>query len=265
MNALEQLVRAPRAAIEFANIVLTTPDAQIGCSPREVVWTHRGTTLYRYRSNRRQYAVPVLLVFALINRPEIFDLRPGNSFAEFLLDEGHDVFLVDWGVPDEEDADMGLAEYVCDELHWAVRETLLCSRSEELTLVGWCMGGTLCAMYCALHPEGPVRNAILLTTPIDPSGSLYTKWVGGEDFDVDLIADSYPVVPGAGIDWANKLMKPVTNFVTTNRRLFMNVLAGKDVRTGHQAMAKWVSDNPPFPARVSRVDHLDVQRDGKPQ
>ncbi len=252
MNALQALVRAPRAAVEFANVLLTTPDAQIGCSPREVVWTHRGTTLYRYRSGPRAHAVPVLLVFALINRPAIFDLRPGNSFVEFLLGEGFDVFLVDWGVPDEEDADMGLAEYVCDELHWAVRETLRAAEADELTLLGWCIGGTLCAIYCALHPDGPVRNSVLLTTPIDPSDSLYASWVGGDDFDVDLIADSYPVVPGGGIDWANKLMKPVTNYVTTNRRLFMSVLAGKDVRASHQAMAKWVADNPPFPSRAYR-------------
>jgi polyhydroxyalkanoate synthase len=61
------------------------------------VWTHRTTTLYRYRSHRRAYAVPVVLVFALINRPDIFDLRPGHSFVEFLLGEGFDVFLLDWG------------------------------------------------------------------------------------------------------------------------------------------------------------------------
>jgi polyhydroxyalkanoate synthase len=252
MNAIEQFVGAPRAAVEFTNIILTTPDARIGCSSREVIWTHRGTTLYRYRSSAREHAIPVLLVFALINRPEIFDLRPGNSLVEFLLGEGFDVFLVDWGVPGEEDADMGLAEYVCDELHWAVRETLRRANSEELTLVGWCIGGTLSAMYCALHPDGPVRNAILLTTPIDPSDSLYARWLGGEEFDVDLIADSYPALPGSGIDWANKLMKPVANHWTTYRRLFMSVLDGKDVRVGYQAMAKWVADNPPFPSRAYR-------------
>ena len=124
MNVTERIRRTPGAAVEFANVILTTPDAAIGRTPRDVVWTHRQTTLYRYRSTSRSHAVPVLLVFALINRPEIFDLRPGNSFVEFLLDEGYDVFLVDWGEPDEEDADMGLAEFVCDELHWAVRETL---------------------------------------------------------------------------------------------------------------------------------------------
>ena len=252
MNPVETLVRLPRATLEFTNVVLTTPDAPIAQTPRDVVWTHRKTTLYRYRSSQREHALPVLLVFALINRPAIFDLRPGNSFVEFLLEEGFDVFLVDWGVPDEEDADMGLAEFVCDELHWAVRETLRSAGSEELSLIGWCIGGTLCAMYCALHPEGPVRNAVLLTTPIDPRNSLYTTWVGGEDFDVDLIADSYPAIPGAGIDFANKLMKPVTNFFTTYRRLFQSLLEGRDPRRSYQAMAKWVADNPPFPSRAYR-------------
>jgi polyhydroxyalkanoate synthase len=252
VSTLETLARAPRATLEFANVILTTSDAEIGPTPREVVWTHRGTTLYRYRSERREHSIPVLLVFALINRPQIFDLRKGNSFVEFLLAEGFDVFLLDWGVPDEADSDMGLAEFVCDELHWAIRETLRCAGEEELTLLGWCIGGTLCAMYCALHPVGAVRNAALLTTPIDPSGSLYARWVSGDDYDIDLIADSYPVIPGAGIDVANKLMKPVTNYVTTYRRLFQNILDGKDPRTAYQSMAKWVADNPPFPSRAFR-------------
>jgi polyhydroxyalkanoate synthase len=252
MSAIGTLARIPRATFDFANVILTVPDASIGQTPREVVWTHRGTTLYRYRSGRREHAIPILLVFALINRPEIFDLRPGNSFVEFLLAEGFDVFLVDWGVPAEEDAEMGLAEFVCDELHWAVRETLLAAGAEELTLLGWCIGGTLCAMYCALYPAGAVRNAVLLTTPIDPSGSLYARWVGHDEFDVDLIADSYPAIPGAGIDLANKLMKPITNYLTTYRRLFQSILDGKDPRAGYQAMAKWVADNPPFPSRAYR-------------
>jgi polyhydroxyalkanoate synthase subunit PhaC len=252
VSAIGTLARVPMAAFEFANVLLTVPDAAIGQTPRDVVWTHRGTTLYRYRSSRREHAIPVLLVFALINRPEIFDLRPGNSFVEFLLAEGFDVFLVDWGVPDEEDSEMGLAEYVCDELHWAVRETLRGAGEEELTLLGWCIGGTLCAMYCALHPVGAVRNAALLTTPIDPTDSLYARWVGRDDFDVDYIAEHYRVVPGAGIDLANKLMKPVTNYATTYRRLFQSILGGSDPRLGYQAMAKWVADNPPFPSRAYR-------------
>ncbi len=163
MSVLEQLTRLPGASVEFANILLTQDDARTGTTPKDIVWTHRKTTLYRYRSAQREHAIPVLLVFALINRPDIFDLRAGSSFVEFLLDEGFDVFLLDWGVPGDEDADMGLDSFVCDELHWGIRETLRAAEQDELTLLGWCIGGTLCAMYAALHADGPVRNLALLT------------------------------------------------------------------------------------------------------
>ena len=252
MSLLERVVRAPLDAIEFANIVLTTGDAEVGLAPRDVVWTHRETTLYRYRSTRRSHAVPVLLVFALINRPDIFDLRPGGSFVEYLLDEGFDVFLVDWGYPGDEDADMGLEEYVCDELHWAVRETLRASGADELTLLGWCIGATLCAMYCGLESEerSPVRNLVLLTMPIDGGSSTYGKWVGGDDFDEEGIAEAWGVIPGRAIDQANKLLKPMTNFYTTYRRLWEGVQQGTARRETYQPMAKWIGDNPEFPGRA---------------
>ena len=254
MSVLERALRFPSNALEYTNILLTTNDAVIGASPREVVWTHRETTLYRYRSSNRRYAVPVLLVFALINRPEIFDLRPGSSFVEFLLGEGFDVFLVDWGYPDEEDADMGLDDFVCDELEWAVRETLRASGQDELTLTGWCIGATLCAMYCGLDRgpgrRAPVKNLVELTMPIDGRASDYAKWVGDDDFDVDEVAEQWGSVPGGAIDFANKMLKPVTNFWTTYRRLWDGVQEGTARPEAYQTMAKWVADNPPFPGRA---------------
>jgi polyhydroxyalkanoate synthase len=252
MNPLARVARAPIAAIEYANTILTTPDAEIGATPKDPVWTYRTTTLYRYRSGRRVHPLPVLLVFALINRPDVFDLRPGNSFVAHLLDEGYDVFLLDWGVPDDEDSDRGLESYVCDELPWAIRETGRAAGADELSLVGWCIGGTLCAMHAALRPGGAVRNLVLLTTPIDTEGSLYRSWVGRESFDVDQITDTFAAIPGRGIDWANRLMKPVTNYWTTYRRLTEQTLDDEVDREAYQSMAKWVGDNPPFPSRAYR-------------
>ncbi len=253
MTVLERVARSPLDALEFANVLLTTDDAVVGATPREVVWTHRGTTLYRYRSAQRTHAIPMLLVFALINRPEIFDLRPGGSLVEFLLGEGFDVFLVDWGVPGEEDAEMGLENYVCEELHWAVRETLRASGAAELSLVGWCIGATLCAMYCGLErgdTQSPVRNLVLLTMPIDGRGSRYATWVGDEDFDVERVAEAWRVIPGQAVDFANKLLKPVPNFWTTYRRVAQGISNGAFSRDSYQPMAKWVADNPPFPGRA---------------
>jgi polyhydroxyalkanoate synthase len=252
MNVVERAVRAPVAAFEFINILLTQNDAEVGTTPKDVVWTHRKSTLYRYRSSQRKHPVPVLLVFALINRPDIFDLRPGGSFVEYLLEEGFDVFLIDWGYPEEEDADMGLEHYVCDELEGAIREVLRASGQDELTLLGWCIGGTLCLLHGGLHEDSPVRNMALLTTPVDTRGSLYGNWVGRDSFDVDYAAEGYKAIPGPAIDWANKMMKPVTNYVTTYRRLWEQVLDGTARREAYQTMASWIADNPPFPARAYR-------------
>jgi polyhydroxyalkanoate synthase len=245
--------RLAAAAVETLNIVLTTDDARIATTPKDAVWTHRKTTLYRYRSADRRHAVPILLVFALINRPHIFDLRPGHSFVEYLLGEGFDVYLLDWGLPGPEDSDTGLDYYVCDALPWAMREVRRSSGVDDVTLLGWCIGGTLCAMHAALEgARSPARNLVLLTTPIDTTQSLYRTWVGPDAFDVDQVTDGWDAVPGVTIDVANKLMKPVTNLWTAYRRLAESVYDGTVDREGYQSMAKWIADNPAFPARAFR-------------
>lgn len=249
MTLVSSVLRVPRTLIETTNILLTTDDAVIGATPKEVVWTHRNVTLYRYRSTERRHPVPVLLVFALINRPMIFDLRPGNSFVEYLLGRGFDVFLLDWGVPGPGDEDMGIDDYVCDELAWAVRETRRASGSSEISMVGWCIGAALTAMYAALHPHGQARNLVLLTMPVDTEGSLYRNWTGRDTFDVEEVAE-LGNIPGRIVDFANKLMKPVQNHVTTKRRLLEQVHDGTVNRVGYQAMSKWVEDNPPFAGRA---------------
>ena len=196
----------------------------------------------------------MLLVFALINRPDIFDLRPGNSFVEFLLDEGYDVFLLDWGVPDDEDADLGLEHYVCDEIPSAhARDAARASAQEEVTLLGWCIGGTL-----SLHAlRARARHARAQPRPAHdadrhdrarstPPGSRATPSTSTAS------PTSTARSRGGPIDWANKLMKPVTNYWTTYRRLWEQVLDGEARRDAYQAMAKWVADNPPFPGRAYR-------------
>ena len=254
-------------ALEITNVVLTTDDAMIGATPREVVWTHRGTTLYRYRSDSRAYPVPILLVFALINRPEIFDLRPGGSLMEYLLGEGFDVFLVDWGNPDEEDAEMGLEDYVCDELHWAIRETLRACGAQELTLMGWCMGATLCVMYCGLDEiangaGGPplVRNLALLTMPVEgaapgtpPGSATRTSMPARRPSN------------GASFRAGGRLRQQAAQASYELLHHLPTLVAGgagwHRPADAYQPMAKWVADNPPFPDAPGRSGYRMIYRD----
>jgi polyhydroxyalkanoate synthase subunit PhaC len=249
---IRDLVTLPSTLLEYSNIGLTTPDAAVGSTPKDVVWTYRKTTLYRYRSSRRTHPVPILLTFALINRPDIFDLRTGNSFVEFLLEEGFDVFLVDWGYPDEEDADTGLDDYIFDHLPKAIRKVRRTSGAEEITLVGWCIGAALTAMYLAVTPDAPVRNWVPLTMPFDVSNTTYETLLINDEMDVEWLAQHAAYLPGGHVDTINKLLKPVPNFIGTPLRLFRQVQDGTADKDAYQSMAKWVADNPNFPMRSFR-------------
>src|ERR671917_1958250 len=147
-------------------IVVEGAQADTGQTPKETVWTKNKAKLYRYApAAEKKHPVPVLMVYALINRPYILDLMPGNSFIEYLVGEGFDVYMLDWGIPGDEDKDMTFEDYVLDYLPRAIRKVLRISGTDEVTLFGYCMGGTMAAMYAALFPDR-LKNLILLTAPV---------------------------------------------------------------------------------------------------
>ncbi len=86
----------------------------VGATPKDTVWTRDKVQLWRYQSENRRYRPPLLLIMSLVSRSYIFDLRPGSSMVEDFLAGGLDVFLLDWGIPDELDAGNTLETY-CDE------------------------------------------------------------------------------------------------------------------------------------------------------
>jgi len=74
--------------------------AEIAQTPKELIWTLNKAKLFRYVPvvpAEKRHPVPLFLVFALMNRPYILDLRPGHSFVEYMTQQGYDVYLLDWG------------------------------------------------------------------------------------------------------------------------------------------------------------------------
>src|ERR1043166_2148484 len=108
-----------------------------GATPKDVVWQRDRAELWRYRSDAPiRYATPVVIVHSLVSRSYILDLRPGSSHVEYLLDQGFDVFMLDWGVPDERDADNSFETYVDEYLPLAVDAALDASGADDLTISG---------------------------------------------------------------------------------------------------------------------------------
>jgi len=150
-----------------------------GCSQKQAVWQSGKLTLYRYQPiTRPSGGAPLLIVYALVNRPYMMDLQEDRSLIRGLLASGRDVYLIDWGYPDGADRFTTLADYIDQLLADCVNHVLKAHRISALNLLGVCQGGVLSLCYSALYPK-QVSNLVTMVTPVDfhTPEDLLSKWV----------------------------------------------------------------------------------------
>ena len=225
--------------------------ADVGATPKEVVWKRGKAELWRYRNGTVRYGPPVLIVHSLVSRSYILDLRPGNSLVEYMTGAGLDVFMLDWGVPDELDADNDLERYVDWYLPRAVAAVQREAGSDEVTLMGYCLGGVLGALYAAGHEAAPVRNLVLMATPVnyDAMGAMVALLREGR-LDPDELFDDTGNVPADAL-YSGFYMQAPTVEVAQKATLLENLWNDEFVES-FQAMAQWSRDHVPFPGAVFR-------------
>jgi polyhydroxyalkanoate synthase len=264
-----ELERIGRVAENSTRIVNGTLRAQVAQTPKQTIWSLNKASLYHYYPQvpaEKRHRVPILLVFALINRPYIFDLRPGNSFVEYMLNQGHDVYLLDWGSPGPEDADLTFEDYALDYLPRVIRALKRHSGSPEFSVVGWCIGALLTTIYAAMRPNDGLRNMVTLTAPLDFSHKQemgpFQRWLQAEYFNVDALLDQTGNMPGALIDVGSKLLKPIENYFGNNLRLIDNLDDAKIIEAW-QAMNTWVTDDVPFAGAAYRQLIVEFYRENR--
>lgn len=229
-----------------------TSAANVGLTPKDVVWSRDRAELWRYRgAGPVRYDPPLLIVHSLVSRSYVFDLRPGSSTVEFLLDAGFDVFMLDWGIPDERDADNTLETYVDEYLPRAVAAVLRETGSSEVTLAGYCLGGTFATLYAAGFEDAPVRNLVLMATPTDyhQMGPMVAAVLDGR-LDVDDLVDETGNVPADALYSGFFMMAPtkeVAQYATLLEHLWND-----EYVDGYQAMAQWSREQVPFPGAALR-------------
>ncbi len=245
----EELDKAVRRYNKALGMLSNPPDVLVGQSPKEVIWTRNKAKLYHYLPSdkaKTRYAVPLLMIYALINKPYVLDLRPGASLIEYLVDQGYEIYLLDWGTPGPEDSNLTVDDYVMDYIPRAFRHTLRHSGAKEVSVLGYCLGGTLTSCFVATHPELPIRNMILMASPLDfTEKGLLHQWLDPQYFNLNQIIEAYGNMPGQMIDFGSKLLKPVPNFVSTYLGAFDKILDDRAIE-GWLSMQKWVNDGVPF-------------------
>lgn len=145
----------------------------LGTTAGAVVYRNDLLEVIHYTPTTAQVrAMPLVLVTPWINKYYILDLTPKKSLVKYLVDQGYNVFITSWKNPTPEMRDISFDDYLTDGIDQIVKVAQTLGHSEQVGLLGYCIGGTLCAMYMAwLNAKAPdnvpVAHWTLLTTLVD--------------------------------------------------------------------------------------------------
>jgi class III poly(R)-hydroxyalkanoic acid synthase PhaC subunit len=244
--------------------VLSGPEPKIGHTPRNEVWRKNKSVLWHYPAKQKKYAIPLFFVYSLFNKPYILDIAPKASVLEGLTNMGYEVYLLDWGTPGYEDKKMGLDTYIQNYLRTAVKRAIRHSGAEEISLIGYCLGGTIASIYASIAEE-PIRNLIVATVPIDfgPFAGP-DKWAEGlrnGDMNIDHFIDVYGVVPPQLVEGMFRAIGAPIYF--TNYTMLLNRAHDSRYVDKWRRMNKWTQDQVPFAGEACRQLTNDLFKENK--
>jgi polyhydroxyalkanoate synthase len=256
----EDAEKAQARAAKASDVLLERLDTEIAATPYQVVHQVDRVKLKHYETKVRS-KTPLLVVYALINRETMLDLQPGRSVVERFLDEGIDLYMIDWGYPQRKDRFLTIDDHVNGYMDDMV--DFICEKHQidQINLMGICMGGSFCVMYSALHPE-KIKNLITTVTPtnFDTNEGLLHLWM--RDLNVDRLVDTYGNMPGDLMNFGFLLLNParlmIDKYVGFAEHMDNKVFVENFVR-----MEKWIFDSPDVPGETFRQFIKDCYQQNK--
>lgn len=235
------------------DIVMGPLDDNIATTPYEVVYEEDRVKLKLYKSpkaDKSKIQTPLLVVYALINRETMLDLQPGRSVVQKFLNDGVDVYMIDWGYPKRKDKYLTIDDHVNGYIDSAVDFVRRASGKPKINLMGICMGGTFCSIYSSFHPE-KVKNLVLTVTPssFDNEDGLLHIWM--KDIDVDKVVDAFGNMPGDIMNFGFLLLNPA-RLMLDKYKGYLSNLNDKVFVENFVRMEKWIFDSPDVPGETFR-------------
>ncbi|KJR41032.1 poly-beta-hydroxybutyrate polymerase [Candidatus Magnetoovum chiemensis] len=241
-NITKELGELNKKIINGMQTLMDIDEINVGASEKELVYQQDKVRLYHYKNDKVTCKVPVLIVYALVNKEYMLDLQPDRSIVKNLLNHGMDLYIIDWGYPKMADMYLTLDDYINVYLNDCVDYIRGASNNDKINLMGICQGGTFSTMYSAIYPN-KIKNLVTLVTPIDfsvPEGLLF-KW--SRNMDADKLIDAYGVVPGDFLNSGFLMLMPIT--LNVGKYVGMvDVIEDKEKLMNFLRMEKWIFDSP---------------------
>jgi poly[(R)-3-hydroxyalkanoate] polymerase subunit PhaC len=247
----EEAEKAGVSAQKASDVLLEPLDTEIAVTPYDVVYEEDRVKLKHYKPTVEiQLKRPLLVVYALINRETMLDLQPGRSVVQNFLEQGIDVYMIDWGYPARKDKYLTIDDHVNGYMDNIVDFILDKHNLDKIHLMGICMGGTFSVIYSALHPE-KIKNLVTTVTPtnFDTDQGLLHIWM--KDMDVDRIVDTYGNIPGDIMNMGFLLLNPARLMIDKYVGFIEN-MANKTFVENFVRMEKWIFDSPDVPGETFR-------------
>ncbi len=237
-------------------------EVEIATSPKTAVYNEDKLTLYRYdRESEASFKTPVLIVYALVNTYKMLDLQPDRSYIKNLLNNGLDVYLIDWGYPSKGDRYISMDDYVNGYINNCVDFIRKKHRTEKINILSICQGGTLSVIYSSLYPN-KIKNLVTHVTPIDFSTNdgLLFRWSKDMDFD-KLVDANNGLIPGEFLNQGFDMLKPMMKI--QKQQGLVNALEDKDKLMNFLRMEKWISESPAQTGECFRQFMKDLYQHNK--
>src|SRR5690242_13459050 len=141
-KAVDEAVRFNQKLAAGLKTLRNLDEVEYGATDKEEIYREDKLVLYRFNGPRAPTArTPLLIVYALVNRPYMVDLQDDRSLVKNLLALGEDVYLIDWGYPDQSDRYLTLDDYINGYIRRCVDVVAKHSGVKKINLLGICQGG----------------------------------------------------------------------------------------------------------------------------
>lgn len=250
-NLTEEAENVQQRMGKAVDVFLGEIDADIATTPYDVVYQQDRVKLKHYKPvGEKKVNIPLLVIYAMVNRETMLDLQPDKSVVKTFLHGGIDVYMVDWGFPTRKDRYLNIDDHVNMYIDDIVDFIRVQNNVPKVNIMGICMGGTLSVMYAALHPK-KVQNLITTVTPthFDIDTGLLNIWV--KKVSVDRLVDTYGNISGDLLNFAFLLLNPARLMIDKYVGFFENMEDKKFVENFIR-MEKWIFDSPDVPGETFR-------------
>ncbi len=250
-NLATEAEKAQETVSKASEVLLGPLDTDLATTPYEVVYQEDRVKLKHYRSTGEiRFKTPLLVTYALINRETMLDLQSDRSVVKTFLNNGIDLYMIDWGYPTRKDRYQTIDDHVDGYMNNIVDFIRRRCNVPKVNLMGICMGGTFSVIYAALYPE-KIKNLITTVTPtnFDTDKGLLHVWM--KAIDVDRVVDTYGNLSGDIMNFGFLLLNPARLMIDKYVGFFEN-MGNRSFVENFVRMEKWIFDSPDLPGETFR-------------